>query len=414
MGNEDQYKDVVDEKRLLSELSHKQNRIDSLLEITEAINRNFTVEELFTIYTYSLKAQFKYNNVFIMYKKAEDWYFMHDNEEDVLEDTSVLEVLKPFTSLSYLEETEAVLGEYDVVVPVIHKDEPLAYVLIEGVHNAVVGSLDEEIRFLQTITNVTVTAAENKRLFRETLEKELEEKDMRLATDIQSALLPQEFPEYEGCKFGAVYIPHSAIGGDYYDVIPHPHENSFYLAVADVSGKGVSAALLMASFQATLRSAISTDLDFETFARHINSESYRITKGDKFVTLFAAKIDLENRKIQYLNAGHNPPVLKSNGTLHKLTKGTVLLGAFPELPFVEMGEESLGENTTIFIYTDGLTDLINNEDERFRLEGLMSFMNKNNFSDPNELNNVLMKRLEDYKGRNRFNDDITFLTTIVN
>ncbi|MBX2846111.1 MAG: serine/threonine-protein phosphatase, partial [Saprospiraceae bacterium] len=206
---------------------------------------------------------------------------------------------------------------------------------------------------------------------------------------------------------------HSRIGGDYYDVIPHPTENSFYVAIADVSGKGVSAALIMASFQATLRSVIRTDLPFKKFAQHLNSETFRITMGEKFITLFVAKVNLEKRRLEYWNAGHNPPILKRDDALAILTDGSTLLGAFPKLPTITLGVEPLGKFNTLFTYTDGLTDLINDSNERFRLEGLLEFMSSNQFDTPAAFNKELRQRLEKYKGTKDFDDDITFLTTIV-
>ncbi len=402
------YDDIAESERLVREVEHKQLRIDSLLEITEAINRNIKTNELFEIYRQSLKAQFNYDKVNIIYKNDGKWEMYEEGGSIKKVDRASLDQLQAIDALTMLDNPLA-LGSFDVAVPVIHKSEPLAYILINGILNRIEGNIEEELRFIQTFSNVTLTAVENKRLFNTRVKQEVGSKEMELAVQVQSALVPTEFPETTYYKFAAEYIPFKGVGGDLFDVIPHPKERSIFFLVADVAGKGFSAAMLMANFQATIRSAINKDDDYVTFVQSLNKEVFKITKGERFITMFMAKLEFDNERLLYLNAGHNPAIYKRNREIVLLDKGTTVLGAMEKLPFVDMGIEKLVPNSTIFSYTDGLTDVMNEADERFKLEGLMHFLQKNSFEDPKELNQSLLTKLDIHKGEATYNDDITML-----
>lgn len=397
----------VNNPSLVQELQHKQRNMDALLEMTKAINSNQSTVELFELYVDILKTQFNYSTIFILYKTKSGWFVCQNKNHEHLEDLDLVEYLAPFKELTYLSKNETKLGEYDTIVPVFHKKEALAYVMIEGVYNQIVDTIEEEVRFVETLTNIVVIAAENKRLFRQEMQQKYEQRELQLAADIQQALIPKSFPNHINCEFAAEYLPHSTIGGDSFDIYPHPTENAFFVTIADVSGKGVSAAILMANFQAYLRSAILNGKDPFTFAQKINSQVKEITNGDKFISLAVIKIEFDQKQISYINFGHNPPMLLTGNQIHHLHKGSTIIGVFDELPFFEVGIIPLEGQSTLFAYTDGLIDTLNNSENQGE-QDLVKVLQNSLEDSPATINN-LIKDMIDYQ-ESKFTDDITFLT----
>lgn len=397
----------------LTTIEHKQRCIDALLALTKAINTNQSTSQIFSLFTQTLQENFRYSNIFILYKTDEGWFVVENNQNNHLDNLDLVDYLAPFKKITYLEKDETSIGEYDTIVPVFHKNKALAYVMIEGVYNQIVDSLEEELRFLETYTNIAIIAAENKRLHKRQIEQEVEHRELQTAAEIQKALIPQSFPNHPICQFAAEYLPHSEIGGDSFDIIPHPTENAAYISIADVSGKGVSAALLMANFQAILRSAIQYEPTPEMFAKNLNRLVYKITKGERFISLFVGLLHFDHHTIEYINFGHNPPILQTENGAQALDEGSTILGVFDELPFMKMGKVNYGEKALLFCYTDGLTDVADETGRRFETERLREFLEKRKFYEPAQLNKELMERVNEYRGRRRFTDDITILTSLI-
>ncbi len=392
---------------------HKQKCIDALLELTEAINSNQSMESIFKLFTKTLKEKFRYSNIFILYKKKKGWFIVENNKYSHLEDLDIIDYLTPFQEITYLEKEETSFGQYDTIIPVFHKQSAIAYVMIDGVHNQIIDSLNEELRFIQTYSNTAILAAENKRLQKKEINEQLRNRDLETAAEIQKALIPRVFPKFDECDFAAEYIPQRGIGGDSFDLIPHPTANAVYISVADVSGKGVPAALLMANFQAILRSAIQYEEDHESFAKRLNKQVFDITNGERFISLFVALIHFDKRRIDYINFGHNPPILQTEEKIQVLDEGSTILGVFEELPFLTLGKVHYGEKALLFAYTDGLTDLMDETETRFETERLKKFLNRSHFQEPSKLNRDLLEFINQYRGEKDFMDDITYLTTLI-
>ncbi len=140
------------------------------------------------------------------------------------------------------------------------------------------------------------------------------------------------------------------------------------------------------------------------------SPAHRVTQGDRFITLFLARYDVRSRTLHYINAGHTPPLLFSNGEVISLKNGCTVLGWLPELPFLEIGGMCLTHEALLFTYTDGLTDVRNDNGEEFSEEKLVDFLQANAQLGAKELNTQLLAYVEAYRGRQPFPDDITVLT----
>jgi sigma-B regulation protein RsbU (phosphoserine phosphatase) len=180
--------------------------------------------------------------------------------------------------------------------------------------------------------------------------------------------------------------------------------------IADITGKGVAAALLMANFQANFRALITRRPPLEEMVHELNSAVFNVTQGDKFITLFIAKYDTTTRTLHYVNCGHTPPVLLSKGETILLKNGCTSLGWMPELPFLELGGLSLTDEALIFCYTDGLTEVRNPAGEEFGEESLVEFLHQHDTETAQDLNTKLLNHLEIFRGREPWPDDITVLT----
>ncbi|HEY4644637.1 MAG TPA: SpoIIE family protein phosphatase, partial [Bacteroidota bacterium] len=175
-----------------------------------------------------------------------------------------------------------------------------------------------DLEFLYSLGNLAIISLENARLFKEALEKQKMEDELLIAREIQKNLLPARLPDLQGFDMTAVNVSSKQVGGDYYDVIPLG-DSRVILAIADVSGKGTPASLLMANLQASIRALVPTGLSLSELTGRVNDLLHGSTGPDKFITMFWGSLDLATRTLRYVNAGHNPPyLLRANGDLEKL------------------------------------------------------------------------------------------------
>lgn len=391
------------------ELSLKQLQINRLLEVTQAINNNLAAGALFKIYRSILGWEMKIDKMALFIRDEEGWMCATGIGFDESQDLDFIgyELLRYDRMTNLLDSRHPVVSEFDIIIPVYHKKQAIAFALI--------GNLDsdedmyEKIRFITTITNIVAVAIENKRLFKKQLEQQSIKKEMQLAKQMQNLLIPSELPNNELYELDGIYMPHSSVGGDYFDFIKF-NDEEFAFCIADVSGKGVAAALLMANFQANLQSLIVQRLEAAEFLQRLNKSVLTITKGDKFLTFFYGEYNIKTKELTYVNAGHNPPVLVTDGKAHLLDKGCTILGILNEIPFVELGKMTLEKETLIVTYTDGLTDLKNEKDEYFDTDFLADFALKHSDSMAAEFNNRLLNHIRQFKGKMTFPDDISVLT----
>lgn len=229
---------------------------------------------------------------------------------------------------------------------------------------------------------------------------------------MQQFLFPERLPYTEKLKVEASYLPHDRIGGDYYDYVPI-NRNQFLICVADVSGKGIPAALMMSNFQASLRTLLRQTPNLTDIIEALNYQVLENAKGEKFITFFAAIYDLHLKTMVYVNAGHNPPLLvdKKNG-LRFLEEGSTVLGALHPLPFVNEGFVTDLDDFLLFCYTDGLTETLNEAGQQYGQESLVRYFEQEAVfeRDLKTIHQDLIVALDCFKGRNSYHDDITMLS----
>jgi sigma-B regulation protein RsbU (phosphoserine phosphatase) len=223
-------------------------------------------------------------------------------------------------------------------------------------------------------------------------------------------LFPASLPSNEHVEVHATYLPHTEVGGDYYDFIPLS-DHEFVFCMADVSGKGIPAALLMSNFQANLHALVHHTPSLTDLVKLLNDKVYQSAKGEKFITFFIGRYNTLNRQLHYVNAGHNPPFLIHEKVVYMLNDGTTGLGMFEELPFINPGKVFIPPNAMLHCYTDGVTDIENEQDIDFGMQRLREFlMSRKHLHDLKQLHQELVQALSAFKETRGFTDDITLLS----
>jgi phosphoserine phosphatase RsbU/P len=392
----------------------KELELNALLEITQAINSNLPEQSLYKIYNFTLRSNLNITKL-ALFVLDDKWECKASfGTENQFHKSSLLPEFKTIQDITHLKEfRECDFTEFDIVIPVTHKSNTLALVFVGGLDkNDPRYENEDGIRFIQALSNIIIVAIENKKLARKQLEQEAFRKELEIASDVQQFLFPEKLPNTERLKMEASYLPHDRVGGDYYDYIPI-NQNQFLICVADVSGKGIPAALMMSNFQAVLRTLLRQTPNLTDIIEALNFQVLENTKGEKFITFFAAIYDIRLKTMVYVNAGHNPPILctKKNG-LQLLEEGSTVLGAMHPLPFLHEGFITDLDDFLLFCYTDGVIETINENEKEFGMEALMTYFSQKDAYDRNlkTIHQDIIVALDNFKGKNGYHDDITMLT----
>ena len=390
-------------------------KLNSLLEITRAINENLTTEELLERYRKLLCEDLNIGKILI-FKFSEHWEnILHSGcDKDVYENISVENDLLEHKEITLVSssEKENKLISFDIIIPVFNKNEPLAYVLI--------GDIDEEaegmspvlkhLHFIQTLSNIIMVAIENIRFFNESLRQEALKKELELASKMQNLLIPDNInlPQNENMFATGFYHPHYDIGGDYYDCLSLSN-NDIGFCIADVSGKGISAALLMANFQANMRALFTHDIPLELLVTKLNERVIRSAQGEKFITLFVARYNFKTHNLEYINAAHNPPVIYYSDSKKIFLPETscVGMGMLDEIPVIRKGLIEIVEHTKILGYTDGLSELPDENGEEIGTSIIEKYISNKLRIDKNIEQIISSQKIPD--GNDRMFDDISII-----
>lgn len=263
-----------------------------------------------------------------------------------------------------------------------------------------------QIRIFQSIANEAAVAIERAFLYEERMESQRTEQELDAASKIQMNLMPRENFEIGNYKIAAKNIPARIVGGDFYDFVPFDEEH-LGITIADVSGKGIPGAILMASARASLRAYLEEPHGVEWVITKLNSVLCRDTRQDQFVSLFYGMLDVREESFTYVNAGHNPPVLFRNGKEILLEEGGVILGVLPDATYA-VGKMELQEGDVILLYTDGITEA-ERDGEYFGVERLFELAKSNLSSAPNEINAEILSAVMNFSAGSPQTDDRTVI-----
>ena len=388
-------------------------KLYSLLELTTAINSNESVDQLLRIYEYILHEQLDLTK-FLLIVNHHDWRIMLKvGYKGRLKGLEINPHLMRFDDITVIESSHVeALNDFDVIIPVSHKDQKLAFLLVGDLKadSLRLKETTNHMNFLQTLTNIIVVAIENKRMANEGLKQARLKKELEVASEMQKLLFPSDLPTNKEMDVAAKYKARHEVGGDYYDFFPIS-EDEYIICIGDVSGKGIAAALLMANFQATLRAMASYQrFDLTYLVQELNRVVFRNAKGEKFITFFIAEYNVKTRKLKYINAGHNHPFITNGRDYHFLDQGSIGLGMFEELPFINHDTISLAKNTTLVLYTDGVVELENEYHEPFEIDRVIKIIHSFYPLKTDDLNNLIFSKLDEWKGEAKYADDTAIFT----
>ncbi len=292
-----------------------------------------------------------------------------------------------------------------LTVPMKNKQEAIIGVL--QVLNKEGGAfLDEDVSFLEVLQTHAAIAIENALLFKEALEKKRLDRELELAADIQRRLLPESPPELPGIKIAAFSEPCRHVGGDYYDFLGRKG-NRVGICIADVSGKGIPASLLMATLRASLHAQVEGEASVLDIVVKVNRALHRSSRPNQFATCFYGELDPVTGVFNYVNAGHLPPVRRGrDGSISMLKGGGTLLGLSDATRYEQVAV-TLDPGDVVFFYTDGVTDAESPDREDFGETRLMDLIRTTRDLSPDEALQAVINAVKAFEAGAPRTDDLT-------
>ena len=410
---------VINElKQVNRTLDTRINRLNSLFELSKEFGLFAESTKVIKLLVYSIIGQFMISKyAVLMFEKDEiniiESKFPLDEIKGILNDTDIKSI-DSAVEKNQLENQYKSLFEIGVeqVVPMQIQGKTKGLILLGNRINKQQFT-ESDIEFIYSVGSLAIISLENERLFKEELEKHKLEEELELAREIQRNLFPSEIVQLNNFEISAENISSKQVGGDYFDVIRKDEENC-YIAIADVSGKGVPAALLMANLQAFLKSVCKQGVNLVEGTAMINDLISENVTGGKFITFFWASINDKNRTISYVNAGHNPPLLVRDGKIIKLRKGGMILGVMKtEDPYITETLQ-LQKNDLLVFFTDGITEAMDKKQNEYsdeRLEKLVLLLNNKSSK---EVLKLIQSDVKSFTSGAMQSDDITLLVLKVN
>ena len=336
-----------------------------------------------------------------------------DREDLMLRGINLLDSPTQYGSLSAYEEGSRlaeILDEQQVriVLPLKDAQHLLGFVAL-STKSAGYRYSAEDLNLLGVLSNQMVTALTNARLYADSLERLRLEEEVNMARQIQLDLLPSRPPDCPISIIAASSTPSRTVGGDFYDFIAIGQDR-LGIVIADASGKGMPAALMVAQIQAILRSEVNNGNPIRTVLKNMNQQVVSSTSSEKYVTLFYAELDLRDCVLHFANAGHNYPVLvRANGEVELLQEGGPVIGAFP---FIEYASSSvqLRPDDILFFFTDGLSEAMDVNDVEYGEERIRQYVVEHRGETPDQIANGLLEDVRRHDPTSPPQDDTTVIT----
>jgi sigma-B regulation protein RsbU (phosphoserine phosphatase) len=307
---------------------------------------------------------------------------------------------------------ELIAQKIAALVPLRSGEETIGIILLGARPGGVAYSADE-LEYTRGLADQAAVALENAWHFHETVEKKKIEKELELAADIQRRLLPATLPAVAGYDVAANTRPARHVGGDYYDAIQRADGRIVY-CVADVSGKGIAASLLMSNFQASLRALLSSGVPLVEVVTRMNNLMHASTAANKFVTAIFVDVDPESGHARVVNAGHNDGVvLRADGTAERLKAGGLAVGLMPGRTYTET-EWQLGPGDLVALYSDGVTEANDPEENEYSIERLIELLREQRTASAEEIVRATYESVDAFAATAPQYDDITMMVVVKN
>jgi len=399
--------------KLRKSLKYCNNKLKSLLDITLAINSNLPISKLLSFYYKILVKELNIPKFVLFWHYKNKWRVIIKSHVD----KSEYEKINVEKDLIRFKDIEIVLSHsdlnisFDFIIPIKQHSKTVAFLLIGDISEGLgISPSLKNLQFVQTLTNIIIVAIQNRILVLKAIKEEQMKKEMETAAEIQKMLIPnkEDYPKVSGLSVEGFYLPHFEVGGDFYDIIKIS-KNEYFFVIADVSGKGVSAALLMANLQANLRSLVynKNKTNIEELIIELNRIVNKIADGDRFITMFIAKYNALKGRLIYVNAGHPAPLLYNSRTknIRELTEGCPGIGMLKHIENIKVGKIKIKTKSKLLCFTDGFYEplLINEKTAKIIKDILKS---------PISIEDTvasIVKNLNISRENKIFNDDVSIL-----
>ncbi len=298
---------------------------------------------------------------------------------------------------------DTVFNKHQVVFPLRSHDRRMGLLEIK-----VEEKIPEEMfKLIRGISVFAAISLEKFEMITRMIEKERIEKELQIAKEIQQSLLLNKKIELDHLDVAYTNIPSSAVGGDYYDIVKLNDDETIF-TINDISGHGIPASLLMSIFCTNFTYRIKRDQNMIVTISHLNNLIAETTDPNLYVTSFTCKYNSQKRHLEYLNAGHNSPILFRGKKTIELKEGSLTVGMFPDVEYTVAGID-VKKKDILVLYTDGIVEAENQSGEQFSLDRLSAFFKANHKLDAETLKDKLIEELKTFVAQDHFEDDITFI-----
>lgn len=408
-------------RRINRMLDKKVYELNTLFDLSKDFNILVDRDEIIRIFKFAMLGQMLIRKFFFVLETDGERKIMATSGiKDSLSDNEMDRLFKLEDDLTEVDHSLAKevpfleKNEIKAVIGLQFQSERVALVGV-GARANNEGYSTSDYNFLQSLGNLAVLSIQKTYLLEERIEKERMEEELDIAKGIQEGLLPDPIPSSKELNITAKNISSYQVGGDYFDILEAP-ENRLLFAIGDVTGKGMPAALLMANLQAMLHVLLPIDISLSEATDRINDIIYQNTPSDKFITFFWGIFDPKNHEFQYVNAGHNPPILlrKDQDNVEELSEGGLILGATSTMTPYDQQTVSLSKNDILVLYTDGVTEAKDvSETEEYGEERLYRCIKEHRHKPAQVIQDAIIKDIKDFSADIQ-NDDITLIIIKVN
>ncbi len=392
-------------------LDSKINQLNSLFDLGKEFGSILEIDRVAKLLVFSVTAQMLVSKFAVVIVDKDEIELL-DNR---FEPTKIKNTIKEYNLTSLTKPLCVVDEEKDyskisalgveLIVPMIIKNETKGLILL-GKRMTNQKYSKSDVEFISSVGSLAIISIENSRLFKEALEKQKLEKDLELARNIQQNLLPTKIPQFDNFEIAASNNTARMVGGDFYDVKTLGNGNTI-IAIADVSGKGIQASLLMANLQAFLKSIYKLNYPLQEASNILNDLVSENTTDGSFITFFWGVINKDTNEFTYVNMGHNPPLLIRDKKIIKLKKGGMIIGVMETIVPYEHETVKFKKDDTLILFTDGVTEAMNTLSEEYSDERLEELCLQNSNLNSQEQLDEILNDVNIYTKDAEQSDDIT-------
>jgi sigma-B regulation protein RsbU (phosphoserine phosphatase) len=420
----DQIAVALDNSYLFRKAKKKTLEMETLLEVEKSLSFSLDLNKLLELILDSLLKVVKYDAAAIFLKDQERQEIEHIKArgfDPALEPDLKLKIGQGLAGWAAKTKKSVIVPDVkqdsryiearvetksEMVVPILSQNRIIGVFNLENDQPNAYN--EDDLELLEAFAGLAAISIERARQHQEILEKRRLEEELSIAKRIQQSFLPRERPQLSGFDICGINIPSEEVGGDYYDFIPII-DNQTGIVIGDVSGKGIPAALIMASFRASLIAEIRNNYDIRSIMFKVNNLLFESTEPENYVTALYGVLDIKNRIFTFANGGHNAPMLRhADGNIEYLTQGGMALGALENSKYEERPVK-LNTGEIIVFYTDGVTEAKNEKEEEFGTQRLKQVINISHPFSANQIMENIQNAVKTFTNDASYADDLTLV-----